>query len=139
MASAWTPNAPLALPNRGWLIPVAGLLGLAAVAGLYMGVSAALRSTSDLDRPTGAKPPPGAIIATPLVEMAAPTDEAADADKADDDKPDTDDQAAAAQQNAAGQTPAAPVAATPAAPPPEKPAAKPAPEQPPPVKSDVPF
>lgn len=139
MASAWTPNAPLAMPHPGWFTPVATLLGLAALVGLYMGISAALRSNSDLERPAGAKPPPGAIIATPLVEMAAPSDDSADADKADDEKPDTEDQAAAAQPNAAAQSPAAPAAAPPSAPTAEKPAAKPAPEQPPPVKSDVPF
>lgn len=152
MASAWTEDAPIALPNRSIAYGAGIAVLLLAVTGLGMGFETASRKAAapELNGAAGPGVKDDALIAKPIVDLAPPT-AAPDANKDDSDDADDEknDAAIAAQTAAAQAIQSKPskaggdiddVLTSPSEKPPA-PAKAPADEAPPgaPVKSDVPF
>lgn len=148
MPNSWTAHQPIALPPRSLAYAAAALLGALVVFGLASGFLATLRQASapgvggDSSAQTAAD---GTLIAKPIVEIQAPTAaEPADAqaDKADAsaDAQDIASQAAAAQAVQAKPSKAGGNIDDILTSPTEKPPAPvKAPDEAPPVKTDVPF
>ncbi|MDE2355867.1 MAG: hypothetical protein KGL69_03840 [Alphaproteobacteria bacterium] len=149
MSRTWTSSGPIALPARGVVGVAAWALGLAAIAGLALGWSAAYRP--ELGGPVaagmGPTDAPGTLAAQPLVDLTpeqaarpAAADAAAsggaDQAKADDLAAQTA-KAQALQAKPGGQGDIDQILASPTEKPPAP--AKGGPTEAPPPKTDVPF
>ena len=147
MPNSWTAHQPIALPPRSLAYAAAALLGALVVFGVASGFLATLRQASapGVGGEGAAQSADGALIAKPIVEIQAPTAaEPADAqaDKADAsaDAQDIASQAAAAQAVQAKPSKAGGNIDDILTSPTEKPPAPvKAPDEAPPVKTDVPF